>query len=314
MTDRTPPFTALRAFEAAARHLSFARAAAELNVTPAALSFQIRTLEEQLGRPVFKRLHRAVELTEAGRALQPGLGEGFAALAAAWRAAVRTGNHHRLTVTAGPVFTSRWLAPRMFDFARAHPEIELRFSASLRFMDFERDEVDVAIRYSSRSDPNLHATPLFTEWMTPMMTPEIAARCGRPEDLAGEVLLQYDDVILKTHPVGWAEWFRAAGCAPPGPGGPRFSQSDHAIEAAMTGAGVVLGRASLALHAISAGQLVAPFPLALTNGTECWLLCAKGTETRPDIVAFSDWIRQEVTRMDELAQGRRFVDATEIER
>ena len=166
MVDRLPPLTALRAFEAAARHMSFAKAAGELHVTPAALSFQIKTLEEHLGQPLFRRLNRAVELTEAGRTLQPGAAEGFGALARAWRAVRRLADSSVLTVTAGPAFTAKWLAPRLFDFARAHPGIELRFSASLRIMDFDRDEIDVAIRHGTGPDPGLFSQCIIREWLS----------------------------------------------------------------------------------------------------------------------------------------------------
>jgi DNA-binding transcriptional LysR family regulator len=185
MSDRLPPLTALRAFDAAARHMSFAKAAAELNVTPAALSFQIKNLEEHLGTPVFHRMNRAVELTDAGRALAPGVADGFVTLAAAWRAAKRTGDSAALTVTAGPAFTAKWLAPRLFAFASAHPDIELRFTASLRLMDFDRDDVDVAIRFGlPREEPGLSMHVLSREWMTPMMTPEMAETYASPSDLA----------------------------------------------------------------------------------------------------------------------------------
>ena len=312
MSDRTAPLTALRAFEAAARHRSFAKAAEELNVTPAALSFQILSLEEHLVQPVFRRLNRAVELTEVGHALQPGLAEGFAALNAAWSAARRRAAGRSLTVTAGPAFTARWLSPRFFDFARAHPDIELRFVASMRFADFDRDEVDVAIRYTSRPSPGLYCRKLFREWVTPMMTPEIAARCRSPEDLLRETRLRQDDVVLRNPHVGWAEWFTAASLRAPADEGPHFSQADHAIDAALAGAGVVLGRVSLAHNALRSGQLVAPFDLALTNGTDCRFLCAPGQETRPDIAAFHDWIRSEVEEMERFSAGRLFVDAATI--
>ncbi|NNL18757.1 MAG: LysR family transcriptional regulator, partial [Boseongicola sp.] len=141
MADRLPPLTALRAFDAAARHMSFSKAADELNVTPAALSFQIKSLEDHLGAPVFRRLNRAIELTEAGRVLAPGARDGFATLTAAWRAVQRLTDTSTITVTAGPAFTAKWLAPRMFEFAQAHPEIELRFTATLRLLDFARDDV-----------------------------------------------------------------------------------------------------------------------------------------------------------------------------
>ena len=185
MTDRLPPLTALRAFEAAARHMSFARAAAELNVTPAALSFQIKSLEEHLGAPVFRRLNRAVELTEAGRTLAPGTTEGFTQLAAAWRAARRVTETRTITVTAGPAFTAKWLAPRMFDFAAGHPEIEMRFSASLRIMDFDRDDIDVAIRFGMGVDTGLFSVPLIQEWVTPLVAPSLAPDLKSPEDLLG---------------------------------------------------------------------------------------------------------------------------------
>ncbi|MCV2883048.1 transcriptional regulator GcvA [Actibacterium sp. XHP0104] len=308
MPDRLPPLTALRAFDAAARHMSFAKAAAELNVTPAALSFQIKSLEEHLGQPLFNRLNRAVSLTEAGRTLAPGAADGFAALTRAWRAARNLHNNHPLIVTAGPAFTAKWLAARLYDFARANPEIELRFSASITYVDLTRDEVDVALRFTSHPSPGLFCHTLFREWMTPMMSPEIAARCTSPEMLVNEILLHQDDIVLTNPDIGWAQWMHHQGLHAPAPGGPRFSQSDHAIDAAISGAGVVLGRISLAQHALRSGQLVAPFPLALQNQTECRFLCAKGQETRPDIKTFFDWIKTEVAAMEHLAEGRHFVE------
>ncbi|MEM9127258.1 MAG: LysR family transcriptional regulator, partial [Pseudomonadota bacterium] len=172
MSDRQPPLTALRAFDAAARHMSFAKAADELNVTPAALSFQIKSLEDHLGHPLFHRLNRAVELTEAGRTLAPGTAEGFAALKSAWAATRRLQDDTTLTVTAGPALTAKWLAPRLYDFARAHPEIDLRFSATLRNLDLQYDDVDVAIRFGYGQDEGLYCLPVRKEWLTPVMTPE----------------------------------------------------------------------------------------------------------------------------------------------
>ena len=189
MPDRLPPLTALRAFEAAARHMSFAKAAEELNVTPAALSFQIKSLEEHLGQPVFRRLNRAVELTEAGRVLAPGTSAGFDALGSAWRAARRLGDQSHLTVTSGPGFTSLWLAPRLFAFATAHPEIELRLSASLKILDFDRDEVDIAIRFGQGKTDGLFVKPLGTDWATPMVSPALAAKLKAPSDLRHLILL-----------------------------------------------------------------------------------------------------------------------------
>lgn len=312
MSDRLPPLTALRAFEAAARHMSFADAAAELNVTPAALSFQIKSLEEHLGAPVFRRLNRAVELTEAGKALAPGTRDGFAALTAAWRAARRSFDDSILTVTAGPAITSLWLAPRMFSFAAQHPEIELRFSASLRIIDFDLDDVDVAIRFGKGDDAGLFSRPLIDEWLTPMMVPEIAKRVKTPEDLLGETLLCDDQTTQLEPAVEWDTWFRAVNVTPKGTFGPRFNQADHAVTAALAGNGVVLGRISLTENALRDGRLIAPFDLALQSSSKCRIVCPPGSETRPHVAAFIDWVEQEANQMIALKDGRRFVAATDV--
>ncbi|MEM8851634.1 MAG: LysR family transcriptional regulator, partial [Pseudomonadota bacterium] len=242
--DRLPSLTALRAFEAAARHMSFAKAAQELFVTPAALSYQIKSLETELGQPLFHRLNRAVSLTEAGRALAPGTSDAFATLLYAWRNTTRLSDTGVLTVTAGPAFTSKWLAPRMFEFAQAHPDIELRFSASLRIVDFDHDEVDVAIRFGLGHDKKVYSTPLIKEWLTPMMTPELAE--AHSKDLSKATFIHDDSIGFFKVPCDWPAWCRAAEVSLDTSHGPRFSQADHALDAAMSGAGVVLGRVSLA--------------------------------------------------------------------
>lgn len=312
MSDRLPPLTALRAFEAAARHMSFSAAAGELNVTPAALSFQIKSLEEHLGAPLFRRLNRAVELTEAGRALAPGASDGFTALAAAWRAARRSTETGVITVTAGPAFTAKWLAPRMFKFAAAHPEIELRFSASLRLMDFDRDEIDVAIRFGYPADDGYFSRPIIREWLTPMMAPEVAAQLSSPEDLRDMPLLHQEDTRWLKPPIDWPAWFRAAGLGDAPTGGPRFSQADHAIDAALGGGGVVLGRLSLTSAALADGQLVAPFDLAISTEAHYRFVCPAGAETRPQIAAFLEWIEAETAEIQRHAEGRSLVPAAEI--
>ena len=308
MADRLPPLTALRAFEAAARHLSFARAAAELNVTPAALSFQIKNLEEHLGSPLFRRLNRAVELTEAGRALRPGAEDGFRALTAAWRAARRLTDTATLTVTAGPGFTAKWLAPRLFKFAGENPDIELRFSASLRIMDFGVDEIDVAIRFGQTDDPGLHSRTIIDEWLTPMMTPALAAGVTKPADLAALPLVHQDDIAFLSPPIGWEQWFAAAGVEMPARGGPRFSQADHAVDAALAGAGVVLGRISMTEGHLREGQLVAPFALSLWANARYRLVCPKGGEDRAQVSRFIDWVMTETDTIRALSAARTFPD------
>ncbi|MEM9248263.1 MAG: transcriptional regulator GcvA [Pseudomonadota bacterium] len=293
MPSRLPPLTALRAFEAAARHLSFAKAADELGVTPAALSFQIKSLEDHLGRPVFRRLNRAVELTEAGRALAPGLSDGFGALAAAWRAALRVTDTTTLTVTAGPAFTAKWLAPRLFDFASKHPEIELRFAASLKLADFERDQVDVAIRFGFDTAPGFYARPILSDWMSPMMAPALAEKIRTPADLQHATLLHQDDLTNLLPDLTWSTWFRLSGLGPAPRSGPRFSQADHALDAALAGTGVVLGRSSLAAGDLAEGRLVAPFELGLTMGARYRVVFPQANGARPQVAAFRDWVEHE---------------------
>lgn len=294
MADRLPPLTALRAFDAAARHMSFRKAAEELNVTPAALSFQIKSLEEHLGGKVFKRRNRSVALTEAGAALAPGSAQGFETLARAWRAARRTGDGSALTITAGPGFTAQWIAPRLHDMARDHPEISLRFVASLDLLDFDRDDIDVAIRFGYDRPAGFFAEPLLDDWVTPMMTPERAASCREPRDLYDMPTIADSSIDFLEPPLDWPHWMRAAGLdGAPAPG-PRFSNVEHAIDAAVSGAGVLLGRRSMTARELATGRLVAPFRLALTTRARFSFLCRPGQETWPPIAAFRTWIRDQL--------------------
>ncbi|MEP5727868.1 MAG: transcriptional regulator GcvA [Sulfitobacter sp.] len=301
MPAQLPPLTALRAFDAAARHMSFAKAAQELNVTPAALSFQIKSLEEHLGTPLFKRLNRAVELTNAGRALAPDAKVGFETLTNGWRAAQRTQDHQTLTVTAGPAFTSKWLAPRLYEFAQEHPEIELRFSAALRRMDFGRDDIDVAIRFGYGPDPGLYSLPLAQEWVTPVMLPEMAARYPTPQSLVDAVLIIDESTDFLDAPTDWLAWSKAIGMTPLMPAGPRFSQADHATDAALAGIGVALGRRALVIKDLVEGRLVAPYKIAMVTGARFRFLCPQGTETRPQVAAFRDWILREIDKTAQFA-------------
>jgi len=312
MIDRLPPLTALRAFDAAARHLSFAEAARELHVTPAALSFQIKTLEQHLGVLVFHRRTRAVALTETGKLLALGAREGFSALNAAWRAAKRRCDNTRLTVTAGPAFTAKWLAPRLFEFSRAHPDIELRFAATLRLLDFERDDIDVAIRFGEGNDAGLFSRDIIAEWMTPMMIPQLAACYSQMPDLKQAVLLHQEDLTQTPLSVTWERWFAFAGLGQVPTGGPRFSQADHALDAALVGAGVLLGRYSLAEKYLASGQLVAPFAQAIRLAPRYRFICPQGTEARPQVQIFLNWILSEADKMYRDPMDRDFVDQVNL--
>ncbi len=312
MPDRLPPLTALRAFDAAARHMSFAKAAEELNVTPAALSFQIKSLEDHLGEPVFKRLNRAVELTEAGRTLAPGVEDAFQRLHAAWRATRRLHDTTTLNVTAGPAFTAKWMAPRLYQFAQAHPEIDLRFIASLRIMDFDRDEIDVAIRFGYGPDPDLYALPLAFEWVTPVMTPDLARAYPTPESLMTAPLIFDDSIDFLDPPCDWPAWFRAVGMEYRPLHGPHFSQADHAVDAALAGVGIVLGRRALVIKDIYEGRLVAPYRVALSTTAHFRFLCPKGAEDRQHIRAFRDWIVAEVDKTASVTESLTIIPAADV--
>lgn len=312
MSDRLPPLTALRAFEAAARHMSFAQAAAELHVTPAALSYQIKSLEEHLGAPLFIRLNRAVELTEAGRALAPGTSEAFQTLSNAWRSTKRLQDNTTLNVTAGPAFTAKWMAPRLYEFARAHPDIDLRFSAALRIMDFDRDEVDVAIRFGYGPDHGLWSEPLSSEWFTPVMTPELAEQFPTPESLIDAPLIFDESTSFLRPQCDWQTWFRAVGVDHNPSHGLHFSGADHAVDAALAGVGVVLGRRAMVIKDIFDGRLVAPYGVALGTKAHFRFICRLGTEQRPQIVAFRDWMLAEIAKTISVHQALTVVPVEEV--
>ncbi|MEM9268834.1 MAG: transcriptional regulator GcvA [Pseudomonadota bacterium] len=307
MSDRLPPLTALRAFASASRHMSFAKAADELAVTPAALSFQIKSLEAHLGAPLFVRMNRAVALTPVGQALAPLAQDGFDQLARGWQAARRSLDTGVLTVTAGPAFTAKVLAPRLFQFGEAHPEIELRFSATLRLLDFERDDVDIAIRFGLGRDEGVFSEKLYEGWISPMMHPDVAKRVSGPQDLLNETLIHDISLGFLSPTPDWPRWFAEAGVTHGPLKGPRFDQADHAIDMALAGEGVVLGRSSIALSALHSGALVAPFSLALGSKAHYRIVCAQGREDTPSVAAFRAWIKSEMAAETALSTDREIV-------
>ncbi len=308
LTDRLPPLTALRAFEAAARHMSFAKAAEELYVTPAALSYQIKSLEADMEQPRFRRLNRAVELTEAGKALAPGITEGFEALRAAVRNVNRLNASRPFSVTAGPAFTAKWLAPRIYRFVEQHPDIEIRFTASLKRMNFETDDVDAAIRFSRMDEePGCYVETLIEELMAPLCTPEIAAQLSSPADLKNFRLVHDESLSFMAEPPNWGFWLNAVGVEFDWNHGPRFSNADQVLGAAVGGGGVALGRLSLAADDMAAGRLVAPFDLAIDTGAHFNFVCPEGHETRREQAAFLTWMREELAGESAFGEGLRII-------
>lgn len=296
MANPLPPLNALRAFETIARHLSFSRAAAELHVTPAALSHQIRGLEEHLGTALFHRRTRAIELTEAGRLLYPGLHAGFESVREAVARLGRTRTDRVLVISATPGLTAKWLVPRLWRFLGAHPGIDARISASLGLADFVTDDVDVAIRLSNGVHPDLHVERLFDDAVLPVCSPRLVEAGLRQIGDLGRFTLIHYDVALSAHtPPLWPDWLRVAGASDVDPNrGLRFNVVDHALDAAVAGAGVSLSFKLIASDDVHSGRLVIPFGPELPLQYGYHFVCPKEHETRPTVRAFRDWLVAEI--------------------
>jgi LysR family glycine cleavage system transcriptional activator len=295
MPYRLPPLNALRAFEAAARHMSFQKAAGELHVTPAALSYQIRQLEDYLGRKLFKRLNRAVELTPDGAVLAAGVRDGFDRLKQAVAALNQRRTGNVLVISAGPAFTAKWLTPRLYRFIAAWPDIDARIAASIRLADLHRDDVDIVVRFGRGTYAGCVSTKLLDEYVTPLCAPSLitgAHPLRSPADLAHHTLIHDETHVGVFDLPDWRRWLAEAGVSnvDPARSGLHFNVADHAIDAAVAGAGVVLGRMVLADADIKAGRLVQPFPLKLKADYAFYVVTLESRIDEPAITAFHDWI------------------------
>ncbi|WP_119460322.1 transcriptional regulator GcvA [Rhodospirillaceae bacterium SYSU D60014] len=300
MSRRLPPLNALRAFEAAARHLSFAKAAAELHVTPAAISHQIKALEAHLGLPLFRRLNRAVLLTDAGQRCLSGVREGFDRLAEAMERVRAEGASGPLTVTVSPSFAGKWLVPRLDRFRQAHPDIDVRIDASSECADFTRDDVDIGIRFGTGRYPGLRVDHLMDDRVVPACSPRLVDGphpLRTPDDLRWHTLLHVDHATRDETWPDWRMWLLAAGVRDVDSNrGPKFSQASMAIQTAIEGHGVVLAEQILLADDLAAGRLVKPFDLSLSPGFAHYVVCLETAADRPKIAAFRDWLFAEVER------------------
>jgi LysR family glycine cleavage system transcriptional activator len=296
MTRPLPPLNALRAFEAIARHLSFSKAADELHVTPAALSHQIKGLEEQLGIALFHRRARSIELTDAGRLLYPGLHAGFESVRDAVGRLDRAREDRILVISATPGLTAKWLVPRLWRFLAAHPDVDTRIAASMDYADFVSDGVDVAIRLGDGRHPELHVEKLFADSVLPVCSPRLVeAGLRRVEDLARFPLIHYDIPLSARAPPLWAEWLKLAGVeGVDATRGLHFNIADHALDAAVAGAGVSLSFKLIASDDVHSGRLVTPFGPELPLAFAYHFVCAQGQEERPNVRAFRDWLFAEM--------------------
>jgi len=323
MPYRLPPLNALRVFEAAARHLSFKEAATELHITQAAVSHQIKSLEEFLGIELFRREGRGVQLTEAAKASLPRLRDGFDALAAAVETIHERSAETQLVITAPPVFAARWLMPRLADFSRRAPDIEVRVVGSSKMvdagaldsvtlmgdLDLRGETSGVEIHLGAGDYPGFRADRLFSVSMALVASPELVAGdppLREPADLAKHVLLHDDALDLVAQGNAWQKWLEAAGVADrvDGARGPRFSTNMLSIEAASQKLGVALALRPMLDADLASGKLVEPFPIEVNPGSAYYLVCPDVIADRPAVTAFRAWLLEKAGEPSIGAPGR----------
>jgi LysR family glycine cleavage system transcriptional activator len=293
MAERLPPLTAVRYFECAARHLSFTKAAQELNVTHSAISHQIRALEEWIGEPMFRRLNRSLVLTEAGQLFLKPVREAFDKLAEATRLLRARDGSGPLTVSTMPSLAAKWLVPRLRHFRERHPDVDVRISATEQLVDFTRDDVDLAIRYGRGNWPGLAVEKLLSESLYPVCSPRLLEGPNplrRPEDLVHHQLLW--DYDWRTDM--WDRWLDVAGLK--GLKTRRslsFNYSNLMLQAAVDGLGVALSQGVLAAEDLAAGRLVRPFDIGLPTEFAYYVVYPPAIAKRPNNLAFRNWLFEE---------------------
>jgi len=318
--SRLPPLNALRAFESAARHLSFAMAARELHVTPAAISHQVKGLEDHLDQRLFRRLKRGLELTRAAQVLLPKLSEGFGRLGDAVAEMRSFAEEGTLSVSAAPSFATRWLAPRLHRFVGEHPALDVRINASTRLIDPGKDDfvpgdsvvgspvedADIAIRFGTGDYPGFRVDKLLDVAVTPMCSPRLPKNghpLRAPADLKHQVLI-HDNVRYDDGRSLWEAWFEAAGLSGVDIShGLRFNHALLALEAAADGMGVTMGMPVLAGSDLASGRLVTPLPLSLPLKFAYYIVSGADTAARADVIAFREWLLAEAGRARVRADG-----------
>jgi LysR family transcriptional regulator, glycine cleavage system transcriptional activator len=294
---KLPPMSTLRSFEAAARLLSFSKAADELHVTHGAVSRSIRSLEDYLGIKLFKRNIRAVVLTQAGAsyfAVVRGLLE---TLSSATVTLMDQQSSGVVNISTLDSFAAKWLVPRLFRFSHRHVDIDVRLSTSEQLANFSSDGIDLVIRYGRGNYPGLTAELLLKEELTPVCSPKLMHGANPPRVLAD---LRHHTLIHDEFPIDWVSWLRFAG-APEidARRGIRFQSSVHAVQAAVQGDGIALGRSALVADDLKAGRLVQPFTLAQPTDLAYYVVYPPQSITRPKIRAFRDWLLEEVARSEQ---------------
>jgi len=286
MPVRSLPLAALRAFEAAARHVSYSRAAEELNLTHGAISFQMRVLKEALGVDLFKRSGRRMVLTPEGQRLFGYVRDGFMRLEQGMDDVRASRRGQMLTVSVHPGLASYWVIPRLGDFQRKHPEIDVSLLPNITLVDFSRDDVDMALRYGPGNWPGLDAVKLMDEEVFPVCSPRFNGGTlpKQPRDLA-------DLPLLRDARQPWSDWFKSIGLELPEPDrGPVYNEPSLVLQAAIAGQGVALARGALARPAIEAGHLVRLFPRGARARFSYYIVYPPAAASIPRVAAFRDWL------------------------
>jgi LysR family glycine cleavage system transcriptional activator len=296
--DRLPALNALRAFEAAARHLSFTRAAEELNVTPGAISQQIRQLEEFAGAPLFRRTGRQVLLTDAGQAALPLLTSAFEMMAEAVHHMRAPARRDRLMISSAPSFAAKWLAHRLDRFQEEHGESEVWVSADLALTDFNSTDIDLAIRYGKGNYEGLRTEKIMSESVLPVCSPDLlkgANPLRSPADLSNHVLLHDESPESDPSCPDWKSWLAARGVTTVDPSrGPRFNQSSLVVEAAAAGRGIALAKHAIAASDLANGRLVAPFADGSADiDFAYWIVWPKWRTPSKLARSFMHWLKAE---------------------
>jgi len=293
MSERLPNLNGLRAFEVVSRHDAVGAAARELNVTQTAVSHQLARLQAELGIDLLRRQGRGIALTEAGRTLAPHVRAAFDELRAGMAKLHQPGRRRPLTVSTLTSFAMKWLVPRLAGFQQRHPEIDVRLTTSLELVDFDHDDIDLAIRYGLGDWPALHVEKLIAEDIFPVCSPDLLAGVPplrTPADLAAHTLLH-----VQSYQDDWALWLTGTGTRGVDAGsGLRFDLAATAIEAAIDGSGVALGRTGLVERDLAAGRLVIPFDVRLPTQAAYYLVTPAATLHRADPAAFRNWLLSEV--------------------
>lgn len=311
MPDRLPSLTALRAFEAAARHRSFSKAANELSVTPAAVGFQIKQLEDDLGGPLFVRKHRAVELTPMGSNLACKLAPAFDAITEAWRSVDRTAPGSTLRVTAPENAVLNWLLPATTAAQSVRPGPAISWDASRQVRDLSGNALDVAVRYGLEPDERFFCEPVLRPWFTPLMRPEVGRLVRGGKDLLRQGLIDVETGIDGPGSLNaWPPFLRLMGLPPVTDFAVSCPETGSALELASTTNFVAIGGYFVAAKYLRAGSLVAPIPKAVVPRSRFWLMCPKGRERDEGII----WLREALAvSVERLMEGVKGVEVFELD-